>query len=73
MKLLFLPTYSPDLNPIELAFGSTKALIRREGAEMRRAMESRDPAVGEALISWCVYTTFTAENARAWFRYCGYY
>ena len=29
---LFLPPYSPDLNPIEMAFAKLKALIRRAAA-----------------------------------------
>ena len=29
--LLFLPPYSPDLNPIELAFAKLKALLRKAG------------------------------------------
>ena len=28
-RLLYLPPYSPDLNPIELAFAKLKALLRR--------------------------------------------
>lgn len=30
--LLFLPPYSPDLNPIEMAFAKLKAHLRRIGA-----------------------------------------
>ncbi len=30
---LFLPTYSPDLNPIEMAFSKLKALIRKAKTE----------------------------------------
>lgn len=33
---LFLPPYSPDLNPIEMAFAKLKAHLRRIGARMRR-------------------------------------
>jgi len=31
-KLIFLPPYSPDLNPIELAFAKLKALLRKAAA-----------------------------------------
>lgn len=30
--LLFLPPYSPDLNPIEMAFSKLKALLRKAAA-----------------------------------------
>jgi transposase len=36
--LVFLPSYSPDLNPIEEAFGKIKALVRKEGARVREAL-----------------------------------
>jgi transposase len=32
-KLLYLPKYSPDLNPIEQAFSKLKALLRRPPSE----------------------------------------
>jgi len=31
-RVLFLPSYSPDFNPIELAFSKIKAYLRRVGA-----------------------------------------
>ena len=34
-RLLFLPPYSPDLNPIENAFAKLKALLRRAAARTR--------------------------------------
>jgi transposase len=36
--LLFLPSYSPDLNPIEEAFSKIKALVSKEGARVREAL-----------------------------------
>jgi len=33
--LLFLPPYSPGLNPIEEAFAKVRALLRRAGARAR--------------------------------------
>ena len=33
--LLFLPSYSPDLNPVEEAFSKIKQLVRKTGARMR--------------------------------------
>ena len=37
-ELLFLPPYSPDLNPIEEAFSKVKALLRQAGARTREAL-----------------------------------
>ena len=42
--LLFLPTYSPDLNPIEMAFSKLKAHLRRIGA---RTFDQLIEAIGE--------------------------
>jgi transposase len=36
--LVFLPSYSPDLNPIEEAFSKIKALVRKVGARTREAL-----------------------------------
>jgi len=36
--LLFLPPYSPDLNPIELAFAKLKALLRKAAKRTREAL-----------------------------------
>lgn len=62
-ELLYLPPYSPDLNPIEKAWFKLKQSLR--GAKARTA-EALDQAITEAL------KTITAENAAAWFRHCGY-
>ncbi len=37
-QLLFLPPYSPDLNPIEEAFAKVKALLQRAGARTRETL-----------------------------------
>jgi transposase len=45
-ELLYLPLYSPDLDPIEEAFSKVKALLRRAGARAREALVE---AIGRAL------------------------
>lgn len=62
-QLLYLPPYSPDLNPIEKAWSKFKKFLRDAKA---RTKEALDQAVTDAL------KTITAENAAAWFRHCGY-
>jgi transposase len=59
----FLPTYSPDLSPIELAFAKFKELGRRAAARTREALEQ---AVAEA------WAQITAEDLRGFFHHCGY-
>ena len=62
--LLFLPSYSPDLNPIEEAFSKIKALVRKEGARMREALVE---VIGRALAA------VTPEQAAGWFAHAGYW
>ena len=45
-EVLFVPPYSPDLNPIEEAFAKLKALLRKAGARTREALIE---AMGRAL------------------------
>ena len=59
----YLPSYSPDLNPIEPAWSKLKAHLRAVGA---RSKEALGAALGPALA------TITAQDARGWFRLCGY-
>ena len=62
-ELMYLPPYSPDLNPIEEAFAKLKALLRRAGARTREALLE---AMGRALDA------VTASDARGFFEYRGY-
>lgn len=62
-QLIYLPPYSPDLNPIEKAWSKFKQYLR---AAKARSQEALDKAVADAL------KTITADNADAWFRHCGY-
>jgi transposase len=38
VKVRYLPAYSPDLNPIEMAFAKLKAALRKGGAHMFKAL-----------------------------------
>jgi transposase len=62
-KLLFLPPYSPDLNPIEEAFSKVKRLLRRAGA---RTCEVLLETMGRALDA------VTNRDARGFFEHRGY-
>jgi len=72
MHIIYLPPYSPDLNPIETAFGCTKAWIRRNNTAVRRAMEAEDPAEGVAMLSMAMHEACTPANCLEWFRLSRY-
>ena len=59
-EVLYLPPYSPDLNPIEKAWAKLKLLLR---AAKARSKEALDQAIAEAL------KLISADNARAWFKH----
>ena len=61
-ELLYLPPYSPDLNPIEAAF-KIKGLLRKAEARTREALVD---AMGPAISS------ITEEDAWGFFEHCGY-
>jgi transposase len=58
-----LPSYSPDLDPIEEAFAKVKAALRKFEARTREALVD---AMGRAL------DVVTARDARGFFEHCGY-
>jgi transposase len=62
-ELLYLPPYSPDLNPIEEAFAKLKGLLRKSGARSREALVE---VMGAALDA------ITVGDARGFFGHCGY-
>ena len=61
-ELLYLPPYSPDLNPIEKAWAKLKQLLRSAKA---RTAEALNQAIAELLPQ------ITPQNAQAWFRHSG--
>ena len=62
-RLLYLPPYSPDLNPIEMAFAKFKAALRKAAA---RSIEALVNAIAVALA------TFTAQECLNFFAAAGY-
>ena len=63
-ELVFLPSYSPEMNPIEEAFSKIKHLVRKAGARVR---EDLVEAIGRAL------RVVTIEDAAGWFAHAGYW
>jgi transposase len=62
-RVLFLPSYSPDMNPIELAFSKIKAYLRRVE---KRTQEALEAAITSAI------DLITAADARGYFHHMGY-
>lgn len=59
---IYLPPYSPDLNPIELAWSKIKSLLRAAAARTLVLLQ-----LVAILASRCI----TPWDASAWFKHCG--
>lgn len=61
---LFLPTYSPDFNPIENCWSKVKSILR-----------SLKPRTLEELLGGLVkaFSSITKQDILGWFRHCGYW
>ena len=62
-RLMFLPPYSPDLNPIEMAFSKLKTLLRKAAA---RTFQALLEAVAKTLPK------LTTRDCSAFFKHAGY-
>lgn len=62
-RLLYLPPYSPDLSPIELAWSKVKNVLRNLGALTTRKLNQ---AICKA------FRSVSEKDARGWFKHCGY-
>lgn len=62
-ELLYLPTYSPDFNPIEHLFDKVKTFIKN----------LRPETLGDLTQAFCdAVKTITSENVQKSFQHCGY-
>jgi len=61
--VIFLPAYSPDLNPIEMMWSKIKSILRSMEA---RTLSDLITAIGHALAR------ITPKDAVNWFAHCGY-
>jgi transposase len=62
-RVLRLPPYSPDYNPIEMAISKIKSLLRRQS---RRQVDALYQGIGEAL------DRITPQDARHFIQHCNY-
>jgi len=71
MRCIFLPPYSPDLNPIELAFSFMKYNLRRNGQYVRLMMtEMGDVDIHRVILE--ALLTATPQHTFGWYKHCGY-
>lgn len=61
--VLFLPPYSPELNPIELFWNKFKVLLKSMAPRTRQEL---DHAIARAM------ELTTLEDIAGWFQHCGY-
>ena len=64
VRLQYLPPYSPDFNPIELAFSKLKTWLRKAQARTCDVLEEAIRTAAEWL---------SEHDAKNWFGHCGYY
>ncbi|WP_345236616.1 IS630 family transposase [Hymenobacter saemangeumensis] len=64
VRLRYLPPYSPDFNPIELAFSKLKTWLRTTKARTRDVLE-------QAMLAAAAW--ITEQDAKNWFDHCGYH
>lgn len=62
-SVMYLPPYSPELNPIEMTWSKLKGLLRRSEARTLRTL------AGAVAIS---QREITRDDLRGWFGHCGY-
>jgi transposase len=62
-KFMFLPPYSPDLNPIEECWSKMKAIMRKLAARTRETIDSAVAAAADAV---------TTKDCVGWFTHSGY-
>lgn len=63
VRYIYLPPYSPDLNPIEKLWSKVKAFLRKFKA---RTLDALPNAIQNA------FHAVTVSDCSGWFRFCGY-
>ncbi len=63
VEVLYLPPYSPDLNPIEKLWSKIKAILRKLRV---RTLDALGPAI------WAAFRCVSQNDCAAWFRCAGY-
>lgn len=62
-KVIYMPPYSPDLNPIELCWSKLKATLKALGARTVATLREMIEVAADFIL---------AQDAAGWFAHCGY-
>ena len=68
--LMYLPSYSPDFNPIELVFLTIKQWLHSNRDRVNQELESNNGTIYN--MFWEAVHSVTAKQARGWYKHCGY-
>lgn len=71
VRLLYLPPYSPDLNPIEEAFSFLKTYIRLHGLRFCDAVTNGDQA-SPMMFLYEALDQITIQASHGWISHAGY-
>jgi DDE superfamily endonuclease len=71
MRLVYLPAYSPDFNPIEEGFSAMKACIRRNRDYVLGELTGEETCEPFAMLWGAVFATMTTNSIAGWYRDCG--
>jgi hypothetical protein len=72
MHLLYLPPYSPDLDPIEEGFSATKAWLRRNQDYARGELTGHADCDPYTMLWDAVFESMTPDNIAGWFSHSAY-
>jgi DDE superfamily endonuclease len=72
MRLVYLPPYSPDFNPIEEGFSAIKAWICSNRDYVRGELSGEATCDPYEMLWEAVFSAVTPDKARGWFKDCGY-
>ena len=70
MRIEFLPPYSPDYNPIELAFAKLKSTLRSREVEFRMMDQNEEMEIHLFLLDAAF--SVSSADAQGYFRHCEY-
>ncbi|KIK12022.1 hypothetical protein PISMIDRAFT_99217 [Pisolithus microcarpus 441] len=72
MRLVYLPAYSPDFNPIEEGFSALKSRIRCNRDYVRGELTGELTCDPYQMLWDAVFASMTPQKAQGWFAHSGY-